>query len=431
MAREVRGRAAGTTPARPTTSTTPTRSPAPEVAARLLVEAAGGHGRRPRRTAAAVLLGLEGDVEPFARPCRPCLGARTRRSAAGLGCTGRRPRRLGQLSSSGRLLDSVFDRVVGVLDGLDGAAWTDDRWPTLSRPASADHAPSTSDRGDGARRSRPRRRQGQGRRRGVAHCPPTSSQGQPASACATQPRSPTRLGRSVRARPSSSATHVEGEIRRAAWTIRSGLAPDLDQSSLPPLDDTRLVRLAARLSDGAAASASGELYSTDMPVVDAVRLALGSTMPSQRFTVEDSAASFRSGFPGVGRRPRPPRPRPVLAEAGTGLTWDGEAYSVPSAHSDTTFVTQTTDPAIPVRTMEPTGTRRARPAGERPRAVVPGAGRPGASMQTAIAAGWSTLRRGRGQRHRRAPGLTEGARQRRLACRGTRSSLPTLRRPDP
>ena len=39
---------------------------APEIAAQLLVEAAGSTRAQARRTAAAVLLGLEGDVEPFA-----------------------------------------------------------------------------------------------------------------------------------------------------------------------------------------------------------------------------------------------------------------------------------------------------------------------------------------------------------------------------
>jgi hypothetical protein len=92
-----------------------------------------------------------------------------------------------------------------------------------------------------------------------------------------------------------------------------------------------------------------------MPVVDAVRLALGSTMPSQRFAVEDVKRLVQVRFPGVGGVPGRPGLDRVLAEAGTGLTWDGEAYSIPSAHSDTTFVTQTTYPGIPIRTMEPKG----------------------------------------------------------------------------
>ena len=67
---------------------------------------------------------------------------------------------------------------------FDGAAWTDVACRRArARRRDQPHAAST-DRWDGARRSRPRRRQGQGRRRGVADRPPTSSPGQPTSACA-------------------------------------------------------------------------------------------------------------------------------------------------------------------------------------------------------------------------------------------------------
>jgi hypothetical protein len=38
----------------------------------------------------------------------------------------------------------------------------------------------------------------------------------------------------------------------------------------------------------------------------------------------------------------------VVALAGTGLVWDESAYAIPSAHSDTTFGTQTTLPPIPI-----------------------------------------------------------------------------------
>ena len=155
----------------------------PEVAARLLVEAAGSSRAQARRTAAAVLLGLEGDVEPFAVLARPRFRTRTRRSAAGLGRTGKRARCLGEVTSScvpagqclrspcrcpGRARRRCMDRVAG-------------RCP---RSSQRDHLRSTTDRGDGARRSRPRRRQGQGRRRRVAHRAPTSAQGQPTAACA-------------------------------------------------------------------------------------------------------------------------------------------------------------------------------------------------------------------------------------------------------
>lgn len=46
---------------------------------------------------------------------------------------------MGQVPTGGCLLDAVFDRVVGVLDGFDGAAWTDSVVDALA-PTSADGA---------------------------------------------------------------------------------------------------------------------------------------------------------------------------------------------------------------------------------------------------------------------------------------------------
>jgi hypothetical protein len=248
------------------------------------------------------------------------------------------------------LLDDVFDRVVGVLEGLDGAAWTEsivDALASTSASASdrrliAGMVRAALDRADdkakGADEESPiaRRRRRRDNRLLLARTAEVADVAQTLGARATQlvnesadagelvvPR-----GRSVPA-------------LRQIWT-----------GSLPALDDTRLIRLAARLSDGVAASASGELYSTSMPAVDAVRLALGSTMPSQRFSFGEVKRLVQVRFPGVAEVPGRPGLDGVLAQAGTGLKWDGEAYSVPSSHSDTTFLTQTSLPAIPIRRVE-------------------------------------------------------------------------------
>lgn len=326
---------------------------APEIAAQLLVESAGSTRAQARRTAAAVLLGLEGDVEPFAVLADLA-------SALGLGGQPQVSAALAAVrdawaksAQAAALLDTVFDRVVGVLGGFDGAAWTDSIVDALA-PSSAgpeqrrliagmvraalDRA---EDKAKGADEESPivRRRRRRDNRLLIAQSAEVADAAGP-------------LG--VRA-----SKLVGDAVEGGAFVVPRGRSvPAFRQlwaSGLPSLDDTRLIRLAARLSDGAAASASGELYSTSMPVVDAVRLALGSTMPSQRFTVEEIRRLVQVRFPGVSDVPSRPGLDRVLTEAGTGLTWSGDGYSVPSSHSDTTFVTQTTYPAIPVRRLERDG----------------------------------------------------------------------------
>lgn len=326
---------------------------APEIAAQLLVESAGSTRAQARRTAAAVLLGLEGDVEPFAVLADLA-------SALGLGGQPQVSAALAAVrdawaksAQAAALLDTVFDRVVGVLGGFDGAAWTDSivdaLAPSTASPeqrrliagmvrAALDRA---EDKAKGADEEPPivRRRRRRDNRLLVAHSAEVADAAGPLGVRASQ-----LVGDAVEGGEFVVPRGRSVPAFRQLWA-----------SGLPSLDDTRLIRLAARLSDGAAASASGELYSTSMPVVDAVRLALGSTMPSQRFTVEEIRRLVQVRFPGVSDVPSRPGLDRVLTEAGTGLTWSGDGYSVPSFHSDTTFVTQTTYPAIPVRTLERDG----------------------------------------------------------------------------
>ena len=149
-----------------------------------------------------------------------------------------------------------------------------------------------------------------------------------------------------------------------------------------------------------------------MPVVDAVRLALGSTMPSQRFTVEDDQATRAGALPGRRRRSRPPGPRPRADGGRHRPDLGGDGYSVPSSHSDTTFVTQTTYPAIPVRTLERDGHPSSRHLRESISARSFLALGVPAKHADRIAAGLvELLRRCRGQRHRRAAGVAAGERR--------------------
>lgn len=329
-----------------------------DVAAQLLVETAGSTRAQARRTAAAVLLGLEGEVAAFAVLADIA-------TALGLGGQPQASVKLANVRdawanvpAAAALLDGVFDRVIGVLDGFDGAAWTDTVVDALA-PASASASDRrliagmvraaldrADDKAKGADEESPitRRRRRRDSRLILARSAAVGDVAGPLGQRATQ--------------------LVEESAQAGEFVVPRGRSvPALRQvwtSNMPALDDTRLIRLAARLSDGAAASASGELYSPRMPIVDAVRLALGSTMPSQRFTADDVKRLVQIRFPGVDAVPGRPGLDQVLAEAGTGLTWDGDGYSIPSAHSDTTFVTQTSFPTIGIRGTDGQGqpTRR-------------------------------------------------------------------------
>src|SRR5207245_286276 len=95
---------------------------APEVAAHMLLEAAGSSEQPPAlRAAAAVLLGFEGDVDPFAVRAEftAALGMDAQAQAASA-LAGIRDA-WAQAPEAAKLLDRVFDRVLGVVDDLDGA----------------------------------------------------------------------------------------------------------------------------------------------------------------------------------------------------------------------------------------------------------------------------------------------------------------------
>jgi serine/threonine protein kinase len=326
---------------------------APEMAARLLVEAAGSSRAQARRTAAAVVLGLEGDVDPFAvlADLAPALGLGGQPQVSSALANVRDAWANSPQAAS--LLDSVFDRVVGVLDGFDGAAWTESivhalapgTATTRDRRLIAGIVRAAIDRAEDKARGADEESPVARRRRRKDNRLLLARNGQIADVAGS-------LGDRVDQLVDESAAAGEFVVPRG----RS--VPALRQlwtTGLPSLDDTRLVRLAGRLSADAAASASGELYATSMPIVDAVRLALGSTMPSQRFSVEEIKRLVQVRFPGVGAVPGRPGLDRVVSDADTGLRWDGETYSVPSSHSDTTFATPTRYPSIAIRTAETAG----------------------------------------------------------------------------
>ncbi|WP_158319220.1 BREX system serine/threonine kinase PglW [Actinoplanes xinjiangensis] len=139
-------------------------------------------------------------------------------------------------------------------------------------------------------------------------------------------------------------------VSRAAARLRTAWPTDA-----PPIDDIRLVRLAARLATRAGASWQGELHDRHLDAAVAVRNALGGVAPSQQLTVRDLLDRVRARFPDLPALPGRPHLDGVVTKAGVPLQWNGEAYAVPSRPSDTTLTSRTAVTSVPVSSAAPTG----------------------------------------------------------------------------
>lgn len=318
----------------------------PEATARLLVDAAGGPRATAKRSGAAILLGLEGEAPAFG----------TLAELAGPFGLGGQPQ-VSQLLSGIRdtwaasptvaaILDDLFQRATDAVQDLDGVAWADHVTGALVADgadqrtirvmsglirAALDRADDKAKGADEESVLTRRRRRADNRLLLATSVELASAGG--------------RLG--ILADELVTQTVSGGETVVAHGRSVPALRREWP-SDLPALDDVRLLRLAARMSDRAAASTQGELYARDMAPDEAVRRAFGATIAGQRLTVEDIRRFVSVRFPGLADLPARPDLDDVLRRAGTGLEWAGDAYAVPSAHSDTTFVTQTRLTGIPV-----------------------------------------------------------------------------------
>lgn len=323
----------------------------PEGVASILAQAAGGPRATARRDVAARLLGLEGEAPAFATLADLA-------GPLGLGGQPQVSQTLAKIrdawaddSNARALLDLVEDRVSDLLDQLDGVAWVD----TVVEAASPQDATprqlrlvaglirSALDRGDDKARGADEAPQVHRRR----------LRGDDRMLLALTPE----LGEvahmlAERAEKLVAEAAVLGDVvvppSRSVPALREVYWQDRGASRLPQLTDVRLVRLAARLSVTVAASSRGELYDRAMPAVDAVRLTLAAVPPSERLTMDDVRSRVAAKLPGLAALPGRPQLDVVLREAGTRLEWTGDAYCVPSQHSDTSLVSMTDVTVIPV-----------------------------------------------------------------------------------
>ncbi len=107
---------------------------------------------------------------------------------------------------------------------------------------------------------------------------------------------------------------------------------DVPQPSLPegcqPLNNERLLRLAAAMSDTAAVSARQELYPRGMPAERALRLGLGALTglglgnQGSGFGIDQIRMRVQNRYPAAGQLPDPPELDQLLERAGLDVRWD-------------------------------------------------------------------------------------------------------------
>ena len=119
----------------------------------------------------------------------------------------------------------------------------------------------------------------------------------------------------------------DGWVRAAAGQVPSPVA----------LGDGRLLRLAAALAQEAVLSGSNELYHRDLPVTDALALALKGVGGSQPVTAHEVRDRVRARFPALPPLPERPRLDQLLNDAGLGLVYDDaeHGYRSPTRAADT------------------------------------------------------------------------------------------------
>jgi serine/threonine protein kinase len=124
---------------------------------------------------------------------------------------------------------------------------------------------------------------------------------------------------------------------RGALRLRDGWA---QAAAAPPpagLGDGRLLRLATALAGSAVLSGSNELYHRDLPVNDALALALKGAGGTQAVTAHEIRDRVRARFPALPQLPERPRLDQLLSDAGLGLVYDDaeHGYRWPTRAADT------------------------------------------------------------------------------------------------
>ncbi|MGW2395397.1 BREX system serine/threonine kinase PglW [Kitasatospora sp. NPDC001664] len=322
----------------------------PAYTAEVLVQAAGSARATGRRRAARVLLGLVSGAEAFATRVE---------FAAACGLAGA-PQASNVLSTVQEAwadspavrshLDGVLARATEALTVLGGIATADDvvdilvatsvdtGQPEDETPTAAQHRivagllvaalerAEVVERGGGNASPVSRRRRRGGRSVLLATDPALLEAADALGSAADE----------LVAAATAAGDHVV-PVGRAATRLRQ-----LWPQGVSAPDDTRLAKIAARLSAHAQASRRGELHDRDLDAAVALRIALGGLAPSQKLTAADVKRRVQARFPELTPLPNRPRLDQIIAESKLPLSWDGEAYTIPSRRADSTSLASRT-----------------------------------------------------------------------------------------
>lgn len=144
---------------------------------------------------------------------------------------------------------------------------------------------------------------------------------------------------------------------RTATALRDTLIQALPDERPAPLDDDRrLVRLASALSQTAALSGADELHARDLAQVTALAIALAGVGGAAPVGAQELRARVRARFPAVASLPERPRLDELVDAAGLGLVYDDAARAYRSltrapdttglAHRVSTYVVRADAPPV-------------------------------------------------------------------------------------
>jgi serine/threonine protein kinase len=333
----------GTPTERPATAGLPT----PAAAAELLLRHAGAARAEARRTAARLILGLDGDLDPFAshRELAVALDVTRARAAQHLDglqqawaddpecCT-----LLNALATQARTaLASVGDvaTVEELTDAVQGALTPMTRHedePPPSRIAAgllraALDRVQALDRADAGEQPLVTRRRS-GRIALLATDAALLDAAEGLGRTADELVQQAQLGQEPLVSKTRASAALRESLRRAV--------PDARPAALD--DDGRVLRLAGVLSHATALSGAGELHARDLDVVTALALALQGVGGAQPVSPQEMRDRVRARFPALAALPDRPRLDQLVDEAGLGLVYDdaARAYRSPTRAADTT-----------------------------------------------------------------------------------------------
>ena len=336
--------------------------PTPAEAADLLLRSAGAARAKARRTAARLVLGLDGDLDPFVSQTELSVTLDVTRARAAQHFEALQQAWAADASSC-ELLDAVTGAARAALADLGDVATVDELTDAvlLALAPMTRHADGPAPARIAAGLLRLALDRVHALDRADAGEPPLATRRR-AGRLALLANEPVlldvaeALGRTADDLVAQAQLAQEPLVtsRRAASSLREVLSRALtDATPSALIDDRRLLRLGTAMSQTAALSGADELHSRDLAPSTALALALKGVGGAQPLSVQEVRDRVRARFPALPPLPDRPRLDALVQEAGLGVVYDdsARAYRSLTRAADTTGLSSRVDTYI-----APTGT---------------------------------------------------------------------------